>query len=306
MLACLAVLLLGCPPIPTEEEPPGNGPDADHDGFVRADDCNDKDATIHPGGKEHCDGVDEDCDGELDNAAVDMETFWADDDADGYGDAARVRTACAQPQGYVADDGDCDDADAARNPGATEICDAKNVDEDCDGLLGGDDPNLDTSTAVVVYADDDGDGYGAGNKLHRCPSESGYAAASGDCDDADATHTKYCYDRLAGAFRVDPDYCVFSVAGIEATSSVCPDCEFAFAATATQTSGVCNSELSLLIGYEASNHTASFALGYAPYYTELGPWPATVSAGSGYDILSFNVPGPTPYYYYGRFYLYDE
>ncbi|MSQ03242.1 MAG: hypothetical protein EXR71_15350, partial [Myxococcales bacterium] len=52
------------------------------------DDCNDGDATVHPGADETCDGVDEDCDGVVDDGAIDIAVWYADDDADGYGAGA--------------------------------------------------------------------------------------------------------------------------------------------------------------------------------------------------------------------------
>jgi hypothetical protein len=45
------------------------------------------------------------------------------------------------PSGYVAVTGDCNDSDAAISPGATEVCDATDVDEDCDTLVDEDDPS---------------------------------------------------------------------------------------------------------------------------------------------------------------------
>ena len=52
--------------------------------------------------------------------------------------------------------GDCDDSDAAVNPGATEVCDG--IDNDCDGLTDSADDSV-TGTSTF-YADADGDGYG--------------------------------------------------------------------------------------------------------------------------------------------------
>ena len=40
--------------------------DADGDGFLQGDDCDDTDPTVHPGAKELCDAVDNDCDGAID------------------------------------------------------------------------------------------------------------------------------------------------------------------------------------------------------------------------------------------------
>ena len=98
-----------------------------------ASDCDDADVSVHPGAIERCDEVDNDCDGEVDE---DVEPAWyLDADGDGYGNPAAVAYACEQPDGYVQNASDCDDAGAAVYPGATElICD--NVDSDCNGIGG--------------------------------------------------------------------------------------------------------------------------------------------------------------------------
>ncbi len=82
------------------------------------DDCDDADATIHPGAVETCNRNDDDCDVVVD------EGF--DQDGDGY-------SLCALP---VAD---CDDVSPAIKPGAVELP-GNTVDEDCDGSLGVCDP----------------------------------------------------------------------------------------------------------------------------------------------------------------------
>ncbi len=77
-------------------------------------DCNDNDPEIHPGAEEYCDGVDLDCDGIADDdQSVDVDTWYADADADGYGDPDTSTTACEQPSGYVDNAEDCDDTDAS-------------------------------------------------------------------------------------------------------------------------------------------------------------------------------------------------
>jgi predicted outer membrane repeat protein len=63
--------------------------------------------------------------------AVDAPTWYADADADGFGDPASPTSSCTQPSGYLADASDCDDASDAIHPGGTEICDG--LDNDCDG-----------------------------------------------------------------------------------------------------------------------------------------------------------------------------
>ncbi len=145
-----------------------------------ATDCDDGDATIHPGADEHCDGVDEDCDGAVDEEPVDGGAWYLDGDGDGYGDGGVSTTACGQPSGYVADGTDCDDADPAVSPGAQERCDG--VDDDCDGAVD-ESPAVDAPT---WYADVDADGYGdAGSATAACSQPSGHVADGTDCDDGD-------------------------------------------------------------------------------------------------------------------------
>jgi hypothetical protein len=117
----------------TDTDADSDAIDRDGDGFTVADgDCDDADPSIHPGAEERCDGIDNDCDGVLDGDATDAATWYPDADGDGYGDADGGIAACEAPSGYVADNSDCDDADAEVNPGATEVCD-DGVDSDCDG-----------------------------------------------------------------------------------------------------------------------------------------------------------------------------
>jgi len=96
-------------------------------------DCETADSTINPAADEYCDWVDNDCDGSTDEPdALDAETWYADADADGYGDAASPQNACTVPSGYVDDDTDCDDADITINPAEDEICN-DGVDNNCSG-----------------------------------------------------------------------------------------------------------------------------------------------------------------------------
>ncbi|MFH1253147.1 MAG: MopE-related protein [Candidatus Uhrbacteria bacterium] len=95
-------------------------------------DCNDSNPAVNPLAQEVCNGLDDDCDGVVDEGGGALSTWYLDADNDGYGDTYDTVDACAQPVGYVADDTDCDDSYAAIHPGATETCD--NLDNDCDGV----------------------------------------------------------------------------------------------------------------------------------------------------------------------------
>jgi hypothetical protein len=78
---------------------------------------------------------------------------------------------------------DCDDWDSTINPGATEVCDASDTDEDCDGLT--DDDDTTASGKTTVYADTDADGYGSSTTATFCDVPTGYVSTSTDCDDTD-------------------------------------------------------------------------------------------------------------------------
>ncbi len=155
-------------------------------------DCDDADAGRNPGEPEVCDGAakDEDCDGlsdDSDPSATGASTWYVDTDGDGYGDTSPTANACTVPVGYAPTGDDCDDGSASVNPGATEICDAAELDEDCDGLADDDDGSVSSVGQVDFYWDGDGDGYGAGFALARCDAPASYIDNAADCDDTDAS-----------------------------------------------------------------------------------------------------------------------
>jgi hypothetical protein len=176
-----------------------------------ATDCDDARTDVHPGAAERCDAADtdEDCDGLSDDADPSADpstfsTFYADTDADGFGDASAPTSICDPAAGQVIDSTDCDDANPAVNPGATEQC-SGGTDEDCDGLADDADPSVDPAGFGAFYADEDGDGFGAaGSALGACVRPDGAVEDATDCDDARADVNPGAVE-LCDAANVDED-----------------------------------------------------------------------------------------------------
>ncbi len=188
--------------------------DADRDGFGDPDsayagcegetgavpngnDCDDAEPERYPGNVEICDGIDNDCDGELDEGL--LSSWWTDADNDGFGDPGTEVVACRQPPGTADNDGDCDDSAAPVNPDALEICDG--IDNDCDGSTDG----PDAAGRGTWFLDADGDGHGdPDSPLSACTQPANSVTDATDCDDAD--------------FDINPD-------GNEVCDSIDNDCD---------------------------------------------------------------------------------
>lgn len=127
----LLVALLGCAS-PVEAPTPPAEVDRDGDGFTSELDCDDSDDTVHPDAVETCDGVDQDCNGTVDDDATDERSGFADADGDGFGDPSAPVQGCTLPPSTVADASDCDDTDPRTHPGAYDAP-ADGIDRDCDG-----------------------------------------------------------------------------------------------------------------------------------------------------------------------------
>ena len=73
--------------------------DWDGDGFPEGEDCNDREALIHPDAVELCDGSDNKCDGQVDEGA--LADWYLDGDGDGFGDPTAQVAGCVAPVGAV-------------------------------------------------------------------------------------------------------------------------------------------------------------------------------------------------------------
>lgn len=131
-----------------------------------SDDCDDGDLGVHPGAVETCNGVDDDCDGNRDEAGATGETTWyADADKDGHGDAEASQSACDAPLGYVASADDCDDTDSSTAPGLAEICNDgsdNNCNGKADGCRLGGTTDLATTASQTLFGKNANDHLGVG------------------------------------------------------------------------------------------------------------------------------------------------
>ncbi len=159
-LPVLIALLLGCtgeaepgfgsevdpgdptPEEPTPEPPTPTPPDADGDGWQEHLDCDDTDALVWPGSPELCDGVDNDCDEDVDEEVVDI-NWYRDEDGDGFGLDDDFVSACERLEGRSAVPGDCDDDESDVHPGAL----IDGIDSDCDG-------RIEWEVSVILTVDD--------------------------------------------------------------------------------------------------------------------------------------------------------
>ncbi len=149
--------------------------DYDIDGYLSDVDCDDMDSALNPAATEICDGIDNNCDGSIDEG-------FTDDDGDGY-------AVCG---------GDCDDMDSLINPGVTETP-YNGIDEDCNPVTLDDDLDSDGYTHITDCDDLNPAAYpgaievcdGADNDCNGSVDEGydvdgdGHTVCGGDCDDND-------------------------------------------------------------------------------------------------------------------------
>lgn len=195
----------------------GNRNDNDKDGFGDCQgrvDCREDDPTTYPGAPEVCGGVDNDCDGSIDEGEniPGCRVFYHDADGDGHG-TPENRCLCAPSGDFRALQlGDCNDDNPEAHPGGVEICDGVDnncddqVDEGllnacgqcgavpvevCDGVDNNCDGQVDEGEGLAgcqnFSHDGDGDGFGTNDTRCLCAPQGNYRAVQqGDCDDGSA------------------------------------------------------------------------------------------------------------------------
>ncbi len=141
-------------------------------------DCNDDNAMVNPERTEVCNGLDDNCNGLVDEeGAINCLPYYFDSDSDGYG-AGGSRCLCG-PDGHwsAQQPGDCNEGNPNIHPGATEVC--NNVDDDCSGA-----PDDASPTTLC------------GPLSHGQPACSGGSCTLGTCDsgwyDVDGQYSTGC------------------------------------------------------------------------------------------------------------------
>lgn len=169
------------------------GVDADADGWVMCTtamdptsqtcDCDDGNAWVYPYAYEMCNGLDDNCNGQVDEWPIATNDSNAvplnyDGDGDGYGEFA-VTWVCPGTTGYVETYGpvDCDDSNPTVHPNATETCNG--INDDCDWY---------TDEVYNFFLDADADGFGDVRFLYfGCVFMDGWVLNSADCSDTNAS-----------------------------------------------------------------------------------------------------------------------
>ena len=159
---------------------------------------------------EICNGLDDNCDGEIDEFVTN--TYYADNDGDGFGNVDNFILSCDLPLGYVDNTEDCDDGGFTYNDadgdgygvGAPEACGSSYENTDCDDFnvlifptqiedCNQSDDNCDGQVdeglpLTDYYFDSDLDGFGGDFFEALCLDPGiGYISQAGDCDDLEPT-----------------------------------------------------------------------------------------------------------------------
>jgi hypothetical protein len=219
---------------PTVQEPYDYFVDDDGDGFgvgastttcgelppgaaSESGDCDDGNSDVYPYAPERCDGIDQDCDGTIDENPEDGVSGYVDSDGDGFGDPGNTVFSCGGQDGIVDNGDDCDDANLSVYPGAEETC--NRVDDDCDGTT-------DEEVTTTYYVDADLDGYGdMETPVEDCSLRIGYSENGEDCDDNSAFSYPGAPDEAGDGLDQDCDgedgYLVLDIPTADKDSSGC-------------------------------------------------------------------------------------
>jgi hypothetical protein len=178
LLFLAAAAFAGCDSGGKDSASPPVVVDDDGDGFEASEDCDDADAAVNPAAEEVCNGIDDNCDGVVDENQPDA-------DADGVPDCSDVEEcdgADNDGDGLV----DEDSADTDKD-GIADCVDA----EECDGLDNDGDGSIDED-----FPDTDKDGICDAIDVEECDGldNDGDGAVDEDFPDTDKDATADCVD----------------------------------------------------------------------------------------------------------------
>jgi len=149
-------------------------------------DCDDSKFTVNASVVEICNGIDDNCDGMIDEGLT-VTSYYIDLDGDGFGSAMNTGTVqldtclILAPEGYAPNNYDCNDNDPNIHPDAPEVCDG--IDNNCSGSIN------DGIARFVYYFDNDNDGFGDFSvALDTCTTSppDDFVNNELDCNDEDA------------------------------------------------------------------------------------------------------------------------
>lgn len=126
---------------------------------------------------ETCNGIDDNCNGQIDEGVFNL--YYLDADSDTFGNLFVNVQACSLPAGYVSNNQDCNDNNTSVNPFSNEVC--NNADDNCNG-------QIDEGVLNTYYFDNDGDTFGNSTIIIlACAQPIGYVSNGNDCNDNQAS-----------------------------------------------------------------------------------------------------------------------
>ena len=146
-------------------------------------DCHDGNGSIYPGAPEKCNGVNDDCDGAVDEGVgvSGCSSWYWDNDNDGYGTNSSQCRCKAAGKWRATTNGDCNDSNADQSPGDPERC-WTGYDDNCNGNTN----DQNASGCSTFYWDNDGDSWGTNSSRCYCsPAGKWRATQKLDCADSD-------------------------------------------------------------------------------------------------------------------------
>ena len=145
--------------------------DSDNDGHSLPNDCNDENPSINPEAVEVCNGVDDNCNEEIDENL----TGQSRECASGVGECGASGVEYKTCNGVLGWSEEYSGCTAVPGEPSPEACDHK--DNNCDGAI-------DEGTEIVSYMDNDQDGFGVdSNPSYSCEITGGFSTVPGDCND---------------------------------------------------------------------------------------------------------------------------